>query len=185
MIKLDTVDEKLINLLQHDALQSSQHLAAKLEVSTATVRRRIRRLLENNVIRIAAAADPTKWGLNVPAFIGLNVDTHELDKIVQILTALEPVVNILITTGGFDIITLVRVSSIEELDNLLRGKIRCIPGVRSLETFIRLKDIKIAEVIEIRRDAAFNADTLTRQKQTNVTPDKPIPSLRTLKPFSY
>jgi DNA-binding Lrp family transcriptional regulator len=176
MTKLDVLDEKLIKLLQHDAQRSGKELAAELEIGTTTVRRRIRNLLNSNLIHIMVVVDHRRWGLNVPAFIGLNVDPNELDKVIQTLSAMETVINILITSGGFDIISLVRVASIEELDDLLRNKISHIPGVRRFETFIRLKDIKICEVIEIRRGATFSADIQPEPRKANTT-NSSIPSI--------
>ena len=169
MTKLDTLDEKLIKLLQLDAQRSSKELAAELEVSTATVRRRIRELLNSNLIHMMTVVDHRRWGLNVPAFIGLNVDSNELDKIIQTLSTMEGVIHIMITSGGFDIISLVRVSSIEALDDLLRGKISHIPGVRRFETFVRLKDLKICEAIEIRRGATLSAGAQSKPNKPDAT----------------
>jgi len=174
VIKLDPVDKKLIKLLQHDALQSSTLLAKQLEVSPATVRRRIKRLVEDRVIHVIAAVDPSRWRLNISAFVALKVDTLELDNVLRDLGSLEQVVNMRITTGGFDIITLVQVASIGELDDLLRCRITPIPGVLSLETFLCLKHTKIREVIELFRGAKFSAVTSMGQKEPNLMPDNAI-----------
>lgn len=174
MIKLDAVDEKLVKLLQHDALQSSTLLAKQLEVSPATVRRRIKRLVEDRVIRVIAAVDPSRWRLNISAFVALKVDTLELDKVLSALGSLEPVVNMRITTGGFDIITMVQVTSVSELDDLLRCSIIPIPGVRGLETFLCLKHTKIREAMTLSRGTAFSTVIGSDQKEPNLMPDTAV-----------
>ncbi len=59
---MDVIDKQLVQLLEKDATQSSKVLAAKLDVSAATVRRRTANLVKNNVIRLVAVVDPEKAG---------------------------------------------------------------------------------------------------------------------------
>ncbi len=66
MATIDSIDEQLIQLLGEDALQSNEALARRLKISNSTVRRRIKRLIQCEVLRIAGLIDPNK------AFVDIN-----------------------------------------------------------------------------------------------------------------
>ena len=155
MAMLDSIDEKLIRLLQQDARQSSDSLAKQLQVSPTTVRRKIRNLIRDETIRIVAITDPRKLGLNLLAIIALNVDNRELDSVAQTLSTLEPVRNIAVTAGRFDILVLVRMPSIEQLSNFLRNDIASMKGVVHSETFLCIEDIMNQEALSFNEMERF------------------------------
>ena len=63
MEALDTLDIRLLDLLQADASRSNQALAAAAPVSPATALRRVRRLVETGVIeRQVALVSPVRAG---------------------------------------------------------------------------------------------------------------------------
>ena len=135
---LDLLDKKLIKLMQDDAQQSSEVLAKQLEVSPATIRRRVRRLIKSSVMRIAAVVDPAKVGLPLAALIALDVAPDKLDPAMQMLSNLQDVRWVSLTTGRFDVIALVRFPSTEELSSFVQNEIAKIEGVRNSETFVCL-----------------------------------------------
>ncbi len=60
--KLDGLDCRLIQLLQKDGRMASKALAGELGTSEFTVRRRLRRLLEEGTM-----PTPSTWDLKLPA----------------------------------------------------------------------------------------------------------------------
>jgi Lrp/AsnC family transcriptional regulator for asnA, asnC and gidA len=70
---MDLLDTQIIELLMKDANVSSTSLAKQLNVSSSTVRRRMKDLLEQKIIRITAVPNLEKFGLPVVAFISLEV----------------------------------------------------------------------------------------------------------------
>ena len=56
------IDERLIQLLRENGRQSSNVLAKRLDVSSATVRRRIKNLVQSGVLRIVPVVDAGKAG---------------------------------------------------------------------------------------------------------------------------
>jgi len=79
MVTPDTVDEQLVRLLAQDAQQNSETLARKLKVSSATVRRRLRKLVRINALRIVGVVDPEKFGFPLTALISLNVEHDKVE----------------------------------------------------------------------------------------------------------
>ena len=136
--RIDQLDENLIRLLQEDARRSSGVLAERLNVSAATVRRRVRALIRTGTIRIAAIPDPAKVGLALAAIIAVRVEHEGLDGVFKALAAAKEVDWACTTTGRFDILTMARFHSTDELSNFVAHELPDIQGIKDTETFICL-----------------------------------------------
>ncbi len=139
MYTVDNLDKRLIKLLQIDARQSSDVLAKQLDVSPATVRRRIRKLIEEDVMRIQAVLDPAKVGLPLAALIAFDVDHEKLGSVMDFLSERPEVRWYASCTGRFDIIAMVRFSSTDELSEFVQKELIRLDGVRDTETFVCLR----------------------------------------------
>ena len=134
----DALDERLLQLLRTDARQPSRELARQLSVSPATVRRRLRKLIESGVLRFLAVADPERMGYHLTAIIALSV-THDRARSVLQFLAMRPQVKwVSTTTGRFDVLALMQFRSTDELAQFLGKELSGIEGIRDSETFICL-----------------------------------------------
>ena len=138
VVTINGLDERLIHLLENDARQSSEVLAAQLNISPATVRRRVRRLIQSGVIRIVAAVDSSKIGLPLTAVIALDVAHEKLDAVTEMLVRRPEVKWVSTTTGRFDILAMASFPSTDELSVFVQRELAKIEGVRDSETFICL-----------------------------------------------
>lgn len=134
------MDDQLIRLLGQDARQSSVSLARQLNVSPATVRRRLRKLIRDELLHIIGVVDPDKFGLPVAVVITLDVDQDKLDSALEALVNLPEIRWVSTTAGRFDIIAMARFPSTSCLSVFL-GTLRRVEGVRKTETYICL-DVK-------------------------------------------
>ncbi len=135
---MDLLDKQLIELLEEDARKSSDIIARKLKVSPATVRRRIRKLIQDGTMRIAAIVDPAKVGLPLAAILAIDVDHEKLESVIENL-AKQPEINwFSTTTGRFDIIALARFPSTDALSQFVQKRLTKIEGVKDSETFVCL-----------------------------------------------
>ena len=135
---MDSIDEQLVELLLEDANRTSSELAKLLNVSAPTVRRRINNLLKNNMIHMIALPVHENIGWTVTALIALNVLG---DKIKPVLTTLGQNKQIrwaAATSGRFDVLIVVWLSSTEELYEFLEQNILSLDGVIHAESFIAL-----------------------------------------------
>ena len=138
MKSIDHIDEQLMQLLEGDARQTSETLARQLNVSSATIRRRLKRLIDSNVLHIVAYRDPVKSGLPVAAVVGFRIDHALADSAMRAICSHPAVVLACSTTGRFDAFALTRFSSNEEFSSFLRSDVTKIAGVRGSETFVCL-----------------------------------------------
>ena len=135
---MDELDTKIIALLQEDGRASNAGIARKVGVSEGTVRRRLRRLIQDEYIRVVALLDPGRMGYASEALIGVQFDPDKVDQVSEDLTQLEEVNWVAITTGAYDIFAWATLHSSESLGIFLRTKVGTIPGVRRTETFVNL-----------------------------------------------
>ena len=135
---MDRLDTSIIEILQSDGRASNAGIARRVGVSEGTVRRRLKRLIQDEFIQVVALPDPAKMGLHSEALVGIQVDTDRLDMVAGDLSGLKEVTWVAMTTGQYDIFAWVSVESTEALGILLRTKVGAIPGVRRSETFVSL-----------------------------------------------
>ncbi len=135
---MDELDLKIIALLQTNGRASNARIARQVGVSEGTVRRRLKRLLQDGVIHVVAIPDPERLGFETEALIGVQVDPDKIDSVSDALKGLQEAQWVAITTGAFDIFMWVIIHSSEELGSFLRTKVGPVPGVRRTETFVSL-----------------------------------------------
>ena len=139
---MDDLDRKIIELLQINGRASNARIARAVGVSEGTVRRRLRRLVQDEIIRVVAVPDPEKMGLSTVALIGIQADPDKLDDVAERLAALPETQYVSLTTGSFDLFIWVALLSSEELGNFLRHRVGVVTGVRRTETFVNLVIVK-------------------------------------------
>ena len=135
---LDDVSKAIIEQLQEDGRRPYSAIGKAVGLSEAAVRQRVQRLVESGVIQIVAVTDPMQVGFPRAAMLGIRVD-GDINDVADRLAALEEVDYVVITAGGFDILAEVVCEDDEHLLEIMNGKIRAVPGVRSTETFVYLK----------------------------------------------
>ena len=126
-------------------------MARSLGVSEGTVRRRLSRLLQEQVIRVVAIAEPHQLGYHTSAFIGLQVDPARVEAVAAQLASLVETEQVAITTGTYDIFIWVNLASAEALASFLHTKVGTVEGVRHTETFVTLQIKKRAHGPVIQR----------------------------------
>lgn len=138
MTKPDEFDFKLAQIVGRDAKQSSEEIAKQLNVNSATVRRRLKNLIDNGYLHIVGVVDPVDFGLPVAAILGLDVDNDKLDTVLALLLDQPEIKWAAITSGRFDITAIARFPSIAELALFITSKLGHVNGLRNTETSICL-----------------------------------------------
>ena len=113
-------------------------IAREIGVSEETVRRRLKRLMQDEYIKVVALPDPKKLGYESEVLIGVQVDANRIDEVAENIAEMDEVNWVSVTTGSFDVFAWATLKSSEELSTFLRTKVGMISGVRKMETFINL-----------------------------------------------
>ena len=135
---MDELDRRIIGLLQLDGRASNAKIAREVGVSEGTVRRRLRRLIIDDVVKVIAVPNLEKLGYATTALIGLQTGQGMSDSVAEAIAALEEAHYVAITTGAYDIFIWAGLESAESLGTFLRTKVGTIEGVIRTETFVNL-----------------------------------------------
>jgi Lrp/AsnC family transcriptional regulator for asnA, asnC and gidA len=140
--KLDRVDCRLVRLLQKDGRMPNKAIAQELGISEFTVRRRLKRLLDNGVIRIVAVADPIDLGFEIAGNLKIRIDLKKTDKVLEQLKQIDSLIWVALTTGGTDVDADFVACSLKEFQELIFKRISRIDGVLSTETSLMVDLVK-------------------------------------------
>ena len=141
-LRIDDVDRSILGHLSQDARMSNREIAQALGLAEGTVRRRIKRLQENKMIKIMAVTSFA--GPNVPmiAYIGVRADLHGIADTARAIAEL-PFVRFAATMlGRYDILLITIVKDGAELVQLVNDEIMTLSGVRHAETTLAVKGLK-------------------------------------------
>jgi DNA-binding Lrp family transcriptional regulator len=138
-VDLDEVDRRILNILQRDARLSFRNIARRLKVSDATVRSRVSRLKQNNVIKgFTTLVDPQQVGMEVIALIQLEVDAQVLTKLNADMRAVEEVKLVMETGERANVMLLASFFTREALNAFLDDHIRRNPDVQLISVTLAL-----------------------------------------------
>jgi DNA-binding Lrp family transcriptional regulator len=149
---LDDIDRLLVSELVSDGRVSVNALAERANISRATAYGRFRRLCDSGVIRgFSAVVDPARVGLPITALILVNVEQSNWQVVRDELMALPGLEYLAFTSGGFDMVLLVRVPDVVALRDVVLVRLHGSRHVRSTQTIFVLDEDRPVE----RRLAAF------------------------------
>jgi Lrp/AsnC family transcriptional regulator for asnA, asnC and gidA len=137
-VVLDEHDKAIIEQLQQDGRRPFTQIARAVGLSEAAIRQRVQRLLDGGVMQIVAVTDPLMLGFLRQAMVMLRVE-GDVRTVAETVSAIPEVDYVVYTAGSIDLLLELVVEDDEHLLSLLNDKIRPIPGVTSMETFIYLK----------------------------------------------
>jgi Lrp/AsnC family transcriptional regulator for asnA, asnC and gidA len=139
---IDSIDCLMIELLQKDGRISNTEMAKTIGISEATVRSRLNRLIEEEIIQIVAVSNPLKLGFEIVGNIRIHVDVKKMEKIIRELSDLKALWFIVQSTGGTGIDAEFVAKDLNELNDLIFERINKIEGVLRTETTLFLKYVK-------------------------------------------
>jgi len=139
---LDGLDYRLLGQLRASPRSAYTSLAASAGCSKATARRRIERLIDDQVLQVIAVADPIRLGYSIRANIGLGVRPGMIDQAASALAASPDTHHVVITTGSFDLLFTTFLKTQEDLSRFVREYLGTVPGVVSHEVMVLMKVTK-------------------------------------------
>ncbi|RUX86634.1 MULTISPECIES: Lrp/AsnC family transcriptional regulator [unclassified Mesorhizobium] len=135
---MDSLNQRLITVLRHDARRSISDLASELGVSRATVRSRMERLeaagdiIGYTVILRADAVDQAVRGIML-----VEIEGHATARVIKGLGGFPEVSAIHTTNGRWDLVVEISARSLTDFDSILR-RIRLLQGITGSETSLLL-----------------------------------------------
>ncbi|MCK4432920.1 MAG: Lrp/AsnC family transcriptional regulator [Methanomicrobia archaeon] len=140
---MDEKDRKILEILKKDSRTAFTRIAKTLNVSEATVRKRVKNLEEKKVIvGYGIKIDESKLGYNTMAYVGLDVEPSQFLDAAKKMTEIKEVKYVATSTGDHMIMTEIVTKDGKELMRIISEKIGKIKGVHKICPAIILEVLK-------------------------------------------
>lgn len=130
---VDPVDAKIIELIQQDARMPNTAIAKAIGLSEAAVRKRLDRLVRDQIVSLRAHVDPLKVGFNIWALIQVKAAAPATSRVAEQVALMPSAMMVALVTGDFDVYVVGVYRTAEELDRFLEA-LREMPGVERTTT---------------------------------------------------
>jgi len=137
-MKTDQID---IDIMRHirDGRKSLKKIADAVNLSENTVRKRLNKMIDEEVLEISGLVDPTAIPGHMVVLVGVKLSTMELVKRGEDFNKLKGVVSANVVTGRYDLILMVLLNENFSLLNFYTEEVSRIKDVQSVETFVIYK----------------------------------------------
>lgn len=163
MTEIDLIDRCIIALLQVDGRMSHAEIGRRLDVPEPTVRRRLKRLVEDEVMQVVAVPNPYKIGYGIHAVIGAKIQPGRVNDVVDVLTGMRQVRYVGVTAGAYDIVIEALFRDNDDFRTFLTETLGRIDGLRETETSYVLEVAKRSYRIGLAAD--IEEDVATRSER--------------------
>ncbi len=151
-MKLDSIDLKILDILQRDAEQQVSQIAAQVGLSATPCWRRIQRLKEAGVItRQVCLVSPTQVNVGVTVFVSVRTSQHTqewLDRFRAVVQVIPEVVEFYRMSGDIDYLLRVVVPDIAAYDAVYK---RLINGTQlsDVSSSFAMEEIKFTTALPL------------------------------------
>jgi len=139
-MQLDSIDKRIISILKEDSRRTYNEIAAAVGLSESAVRRRVKNLVENGIIKrfTIELGISNKTSAITLVSVKPSYDTADVSERLRSIDGVETVYEI---TGQYDIACIVSADSIAEINKCI-DEIRRIEGVDDTNTVIILRTLR-------------------------------------------
>ncbi|WP_341646581.1 Lrp/AsnC family transcriptional regulator [Thauera sp. SDU_THAU2] len=140
---LDSFDLQLLAQLQEDARLPQAELGARVNLSTAAVNRRLKRLAEDGVIRrYTVEIEPSAVGYPLTIIVGVEAESERIDLLDatrRVFLSCAEVQQCYYVTGDWDFVLILAVTNMEHYNALTRQLFFRSNNVKRFKTFVAMK----------------------------------------------
>ena len=152
---LDTIDLKILDLLQEDARMTIKEMSGKLNLSTTPVYERIKKLEKQKFIdHYTVVLNTDKLGKKVTAFANISIKDHSktlVNAFVERVMAFPEVLECHFVTGTSDFMIKVMVEDIEKYNLFVLEKLSAVPNIGKVESLFSLS-VRKKTIIPLGRE---------------------------------
>lgn len=151
IVDLDSIDRRILDILQRDASLSIQQIADQVGLSSNPCWRRIRRLEDQGVIeRRVAIVNAAALGLGVTAFVTIRTSDHSPEWLARFASGIQSIREIVEChrmSGDIDYLLKVIVRDIAHYDDVYRRMIAAVPGISDVSSTFSMERLKERTVV--------------------------------------
>jgi Lrp/AsnC family transcriptional regulator for asnA, asnC and gidA len=135
--QMDSVDHRILSLLSEDGRLTCAEIARVIgHISERSIRYRLDRLLESNVLRVRGLIDPRAFGYSVTAELRIEAEPGQILDVAHAIASYHCVTYVACLAGGSDIRVQVIARDNADLFTFVSETLGKIPGVTRVSTSI-------------------------------------------------
>jgi DNA-binding Lrp family transcriptional regulator len=154
-VRVDSIDRRLLTLLQEDSRMTAEQLSGRLHLSPSAITRRVQRLrADGSISREVAVLGDRLRGSRVTAIVHIQLDRHQPAEAQQFRTKLRAAPEVQLfaeITGASDVVLFVSVKDIEHF-NAFADELASMPLVRRYETSFVKRTVKFTTAVPLEHD---------------------------------
>lgn len=136
---IDETDRGIIGILQHDGRISNTEIGRTLGLTETTIRKRIARLIDAELVNIVAIPTPQAIGMTTSAIVGISIELSSLEVAMSELATYAEVSYVGASTGRYDLIIEAFFSGHGHLLEFVTHTLGSMEGVREVEVSLILR----------------------------------------------
>ena len=145
-MELDSIDLRILNLLQADGRISNLKLAEAIGLSPTAVLARTQRLQRDGfILGFEARLDPFKLGRGMMVFVEVLLDRttpHVFDAFKAAVQVHDEIMECHMVAGGFDYLLKTRMAHMNAYRQFAGQVLWQLPGVRETRTYAVMEEVK-------------------------------------------
>jgi len=142
-IDLDALDRSIIDRLSKNARVSNREIAREFGLTEGTIRARLKRLSEQNAIRVTAVTNIARLRNPILAYLWIEVDSSgQLAAVMEALANLPEIGFVASLIGRADILAMTLVRDATDLAQYLHETVDQIPGIYRIQYSLAHRFIK-------------------------------------------
>ena len=152
-IKLDTIDRKILEILQSNAKTTNANLASQIGLSPAPTLERVKKLENAGIIKsYHAKLDADTVGLGVSTFVMVSLKGHNkqsIDIFIDKIKGIDEVIECHHITGSGDFILKIIASDIAAYQQLMLERVSNIDVVDNMQSMVILSTFKDSKIMPL------------------------------------
>ncbi|ARV15332.1 Lrp/AsnC family transcriptional regulator [Polaribacter sp. SA4-12] len=150
---LDSIDKKLINLLQIDSKQTTKQLSLQLNLSVTAIYERIKKLEKEKIIKkYVAIINKNKIEKSFLVFCHIKLIQHSKEYVTTFereVLKLEEVSECFHVSGDYDYILKIYVKDMDEYRSFMVTKLTAIKYIGSTHSTFAIEEVKNTTLIKL------------------------------------
>ncbi len=153
LLKLDTTDKQLLEILQLDSKKNIKEIASQLNLTKSPVYDRIKRLENEGIIdKYVAVLNKSALENSMFVFCSVSLENQKLEHIEAFNEAVEcipEVIECYLMGGANDFLLKVVVKDLHAYHQFSSGKLAALPNVSQIKSTFVLNEVKRSTVVPV------------------------------------
>ena|ERR1700752_5096817 len=155
MPDLDSIDFKILDLLQHEGRLTMTELGERVGLSTSPCSQRVKRLERMGAITgYHAKLDPSMVGKTLLVFVEITLSEKSEQIFKKVRDELEHMPEVLechLVSGSFDYLVKARLAGMTDYRQLLGSMLKRIPVPAQSNSYVVMEEVKESQVLRLGR----------------------------------